>query len=98
LLRKCPRLHIEFAILVRKCLQPHIKSVILVRKCLQPHIKSVILVKKCPLLHMEMGIFFVKILVKKLLGDVNCFAIPFGEDIFPPAVGVIHQRQINCQA
>jgi len=81
LLRKCPRLHIEFAILVKKCLQPHIKSVIFVKKYLQPHIKSVILVKKCPLLHVEIGIFSFKFLLKKLLGDVNCFAIPVGEDI-----------------
>ena len=67
LLRKCPRLHIEFAIFVRKCPRLHIEFTILVRKC--------------PLLHMEMGIFFVKILLKKLKRDVNCSAIPVGEDI-----------------
>jgi len=39
LLRKCPRLHIEFAILVKKCLQPHIKSVILVKKFHLPSVK-----------------------------------------------------------
>ena len=68
-------------ILVKKCLQPHIKSAILVKKCPRLHIEFAILVKKCPLLHMEMCIFSVKILLKKLLGDVICLANPVGEDI-----------------
>ena len=62
LLRKCPRLHIEFAILVRKCSRLHIKFAILV--------------KKCPRLHAVMRIFSVKIFLKKLLGDVDFSLLP----------------------
>jgi hypothetical protein len=68
-------------ILLRKCPRLHIKTAIWVKKYPRLHIEFAIWVKKYPLLRMEMGIFFVKFPLKKLLGDVDCFAIPVGEDI-----------------
>ena len=57
LLRKCPRLHIEFAILVKKCLRLHIEFAILV--------------KKCPRLHAAMSIFSAKFFLEILVTSVD---------------------------
>ena len=81
LLRKCPRLHIEFAIWVKKYLRLHIEFAIWVKKCPLSHAGTYIFLTLCRLSHAGIRIFSVKFTLEILVREVNFLLLPVGEDI-----------------